>query len=499
MAQIVSLWFPYLLTDKIVSQKPLLQGEAILLVSPQRGRMIVRTINAQAAAMGITVGMVLADARALYPFLKVFDFKEEQAAELLKEMAAWMIRYSPCVGIAADDGLWIDASGCTHLWKGKEAYLRAIILRFKDMGYQVHGAMAGSMGMAWAIARFGKPGTIINAQQHAAVLRELPSAALRLEPQVLDRMHKLGLREINDFIDMPSSALRRRFGVSLLQRLGQALGRTSERIIPVRPISPYQERLASLEPIRTRKGIEIALEQLLEKLNKRLYQENQGLRKAVLQIFRVDGKKQEIEIGTNRPSRDQKHLFSLFSEKITQLAPGLGIEQFLLEASHVESLQVQQEKLWQDTIGSENSEVSNLFDRISSHLGLQVIQRFLPTEHHWPERSIRSAISLTEHNTLPWQKVNLRPVYLLAEPERIEVSAPIPDYPPMVFTYKGQIHQVKKADGPERIEREWWIETGLQRDYYRVENQNGARYWIFRSGHYEEEKKPEWFMHGFYP
>ncbi|MGO1522018.1 MAG: DNA polymerase Y family protein, partial [Sphingobacterium sp.] len=106
MAQIVSLWFPYLLTDKIVSQKPLLQGEAILLVSPQRGRMIVRTINAQAAAMGITVGMALADARALYPFLKVFDFKEEQAAELLKEMAAWMIRYSPCVGIAADDGLW---------------------------------------------------------------------------------------------------------------------------------------------------------------------------------------------------------------------------------------------------------------------------------------------------------------------------------------------------------------------------------------------------------
>src|SRR5690606_12992514 len=147
---------------------------------------------------------------------------------------------------------------------------------------------------------------------------------------------KLGLRRINDFIDMPSSALRRRFGASLLQRLGQALNRTPESIIPVRPVSPYQERLASLEPIRTRKGIEIALEQLLEKLNKRLYQENQGLRKAILQLFRVDGKKQEIEIGTNRPSRDPKHLFSLFSEKITQLAPGLGIEQFLLEAPHVE-------------------------------------------------------------------------------------------------------------------------------------------------------------------
>lgn len=498
MEQIVSLWFPYLITDKIIFHKPLLKGKAIVLTVPQRNRMVVRAINPQAAQAGITQGMVLADAKALHPALKVFDFKEEQAATLLKKIAIGLIRYSPCVGIDSEDGIWIDASGCTHLWNGKEAYLHDIIRRLNRTGYQVRGAMAESMGMAWAIARFGKSGTILTSQLQTKALRELPPEALRLEPQVLERMHKLGLRRIADFIDMPRSALRRRFGTATLQRLGQVSGHIPEKIIPIRPISPYQERLTSLDPIRTRKGIELALEQLLEKLGKRLYQENQGVRKVSLQVFGVDGKAQKIQIGTNRPSRDQNHLFGLFREKIGQIAPGLGLECFVLEAFHVELLEAQQEKLWQDISDSESSEVSNLLDRISSHLGGHVLQRFLPAEHHWPERSIRPSSSLFEQRTLPWQKTASRPIYLLTEPERIQVSAPIPDYPPMVFIYKGQIHQVKKADGPERIEREWWIETGLQRDYYQVENQNGARYWIFRSGHYTEEKRPEWFIHGFF-
>lgn len=498
MGRIISLWLPYLLTDHLVSQKPQLQKEAIVLVAPQRGRMVVCALNAVAIDAGITKSMVLADARALHPFLNIFDFKEGQATILLKKLAMELIRYSPCVGLDSEEGLWIEASGCTHLWNGEANYLQNILLQFKKMGYQVHGAMAGSMGMAWAVARFGRSGTILQSKQHLAVLRQLPPVSLRLEAQVLERLHKLGFRRIQDFINLPDNALRRRFGFALLQRLGQALGRLAEQIIPITPIVPYQERLTCLEPIRTRKGIEIALEKLLKKLNQRLYQEHQGLRKATLHTFRVDRQKQAIQIGTNRPSRDQKNLFNLFREKIAQIAPGLGIECFLLEATQIEPLKMQQEKLWQDANGADNSEIHDLLDRMTNRLGITAIHRFLPAAHHWPEKSIRSARSLWDESTFFWQKTTPRPIYLLAEPERIQVSAPIPDYPPMVFTYKGQVHQVKKADGPERIEREWWIEVGLQRDYYRVENQDGARYWIFRSGHYTEGKSPEWFLHGFF-
>ena len=96
------------------------------------------------------------------------------------------------------------------------------------------------------------------------------------------------------------------------------------------------------------------------------------------------------------------------------------------------------------------------------------------------------------------QKVlQLRPLQLLAIPEKIEVTAPIPDYPPMLFRHKGKLHTIIKADGPERMEQEWWIAGGRHRDYYYVEDEEGKRYWLFRSGHYETDKH-RWFIHGFF-
>lgn len=128
---------------------------------------------------------------------------------------------------------------------------------------------------------------------------------------------------------------------------------------------------------------------------------------------------------------------------------------------------------------------------------MDIIRRYLPDEHYWPERSIKTAGSLLEKPQFTWRTDRPRPVSLLTKPEPIYVTAPIPDYPPMLFRYRGQIHQIKKADGPERIEQEWWIEQGLHRDYYCVEDQSGARYWIFRLGHYDQPES-EWFIDGFF-
>jgi len=68
----------------------------------------------------------------------------------------------------------------------------------------------------------------------------------------------------------------------------------------------------------------------------------------------------------------------------------------------------------------------------------------------------------------------------------------------MLVKYLGKLHRIKKADGPERIEREWWLEKGPRRDYYRVEDEEGQRYWLFRSGPYEEDQTNQWFLHGFF-
>jgi protein ImuB len=175
----------------------------------------------------------------------------------------------------------------------------------------------------------------------------------------------------------------------------------------------------------------------------------------------------------------------------------LGIELFLLEAPVTETLSEEQETLWNISQGSENKVIMNLLDRIGVRVGMDKIHRYLPDEHHWPERSVKLAASLQEKSTVTWRSDLPRPVSLLHQPERIEVTAPIPDYPPMLFRYKGKIHKISKADGPERIEQEWWLQQGLHRDYYCVEDASGARYWIFRLGHYGENN-PEWFIHGFF-
>ena len=491
----VSIWLRYLVTDWFTVRQPQLINSAFVLRTPSRGRMVVTAANAVAEAKGIHPGMVLADARAIIPDLQVLDDKPELIDTLLKRIAEWCIRFTPFTAINPPDGIILDVTGCSHLWGGDEPYLNDIVKRLKDKGYNARAAIADTIGATWAIARYGQSSVIPSGQQTDALL-SLPSAALRVEADTIERLHKLGLRQIKDFIGMPRSALRRRFGNGISTRLDQALGLEEEFIQPVQPIVPYQERLPCLEPIVTATGIEIALQRLLEGLCQRLQKEQKGLRLASFKCYRLDGKIELVQIATNSPSYNLKHLFKLFETKLPTIEPDLGIELFVLEAPKVEEHAATQQKLWQPMWSLDNVQLSELVDRIAGKVGSNAIYRFLPDEHHLPERSYKQATSLQEQKTTAWKLDRPRPVQLLAIPESIEVTAPVPDYPPMFFRYKGKLHKIKKAEGPERIEQEWWLQDGQHRDYYAVEDEEGCRYWLFRLGHYDEEYK--WFVHGFF-
>jgi len=523
-----TIWFPYLKTDWFSIRQPNLRNSSFVLVTPDHGRMLITAANEKAVAQSIYVGMVAADAKAIYPSLTVIDDQPGLAQRLLKRIAEWCIRFSPCVAVDGDDGLILDATGCTHLWGGDEQYIKDIKSRFSNYGYTVRVAIADTIGAAWAVARFEKGKLIVESGQQTSALLYLPAAALRLDDDTVERLNKLGLRQVKDFIGMPRSALRRRFGKpnkseiflnhggteaqrdtkigspwsvvcgpwSILTRINQALGLEEEFIQPVHPPAPYQERLPCLEPIVTATGIEIALQRLLETLCKRLKQEGKGIRKTVLKCYRVDGKIEQIEIGTIRASHHVEHLFRLFELKISSIEPALGIELFVLEASKVEDHVSLQSAIWNHGLrGLEDERISELLDRLSNKIGASSIRRYLPNEHYWPERSVKAANSLDEEATTTWKVDRPRPLQLLARPETIEVMAPIPDYPPMNFRYKGKLHTIKKADGPERIEQEWWIEQGQHRDYYYVEDEEGCRYWLFRLGHYDDVEY-RWFVHG---
>lgn len=493
----VSIWFPYLATDWHARKQPQLRDRAFVLKSAVRNRVVITAANALAKAQGIYENMVLADARALYPSLHIMDDKPGLTTQLADRIAEWCIRFTPASAPDYPNGILLDASGCAHLWGGEEKYVNDITRRLDQRGYTVRVAMADTIGCAWAMARYGN-NIIIEKGKQVEALLNLPVTALRIDEDTNDVLQKLGLRRISDIISIPAKALRRRFGNQLLQRLRQALGEEEENIVPVYPIEAYQERLPCMEPIKTKEGIEIALQHLLDSLCSRLRKEGKGLRKVFFRAYQLDGGTSGVEISTNQPSQNIEHLFRLFEIKLSTIEPKEGIELFLLEATVVEDALIKQEDLWRTPSGLLDSEVLDLMDRLTNRLGTEAVQRFLPTEHYWPERSFKKAADLNEQPATQWKLDKPRPLQILYPPELIDVTAPVPDYPPLNFRYKGQLHIVAKADGPERIEQEWWIQEGEHRDYYAVEDEEGKRYWLFRSGHYNEKISPKWYLHGFF-
>jgi protein ImuB len=491
----LSIWLPYLLTDRQLIRKPELRDTPFVFAASQRGKMTIQASNIPAVSLGITPGMAVADARALQPELQIFPHVPGRDEKLLRGLAEWCLRYTPVVVPNPPDGLILEISGCPHLWGGEELYLKNILTTLRNKGYHARGAIADTLGCAWGMVRYGKLRIVTPEAQREALLK-LPPTALRLDAQTLDRMNKLGFRRIGQFIDIPTSTLRRRFGETILIRLGQALGTAHESLDPIVPQEPYLERLPCMEPILTAHGIKIALEALLKTICQRLAKEKKGMRKGIFRGHRMDGRIEEISIGTSMPSYNPAHLFRLFELKIPTIEPDLGIELFEMEALLVEKISETQESLWHKT-GNDVTALAELLDKMASKMGPHTIHRYLPQEQHWPEHSIQATQSLEDKPQTEWNTHLVRPLHLLPSPESIEVMVPLPDYPPLHFKYRGEILRVVKADGPERIEQEWWLQSGPPRDYYTVEDESGKRYWLFRLGLYGIGD-PKWFLHGFF-
>jgi protein ImuB len=492
----MALWFRHLLTDGLALRQTALKELPFVLALPVKNRIVITASSPLAEQQGAFTGMAVADARAAVPELVVIDDTPGKAAKLLRLLGLWCIRYTPTVAVDLPDGLILDISGCAHLWDGERGYLKEIVFKLRNSGFDARAAIADSPGAAWAVSRFARVSPIVASGAQAGVLSGLPPAALRLEADVLERLQKLGFRTIGPLLAMPAPVLRRRFGKDLLVRLDQALGRAGEGLAPLVPPVPYAERLPCMEPIRTAIGIEIAIEKLLSALCLRLQAEGKGLRKAVLKCIRVDGRTVQACITTNRGSHSVSHLLKLFGLQIVKIEPALGIELFVLEVPKVEDMDTVQEQIWAVEQGLADTALAELLDRVAGKVGAGAIRRYLPAEHYWPERSIKVAASLTEQAVTAWP-LKMRPIRLLAVPESIEVMALVPDNPPKTFVYKDKRHNIVKADGPERIGREWWQDSGEHRDYYAVEDSDGQRYWLFRSGHYDGGDA-RWYLHGYF-
>jgi protein ImuB len=463
-------------------------------------------VDLQAARLGLRPGQKATDAMALVPELTTAEAEPEADAAALIALVDWCVRFSPAVAADAPDGLFLDVGGVSHLWGGEVAMLADFQARLLAAGLPFRCAIADTPGAAWALAHYGQDGTIAAPGGQAELIAPLPPAALRIDPEAAAQIERLGLRRVGQLMEIPRAPLGRRFGARTLDRLDQALGRSKEALTFRRPPSPWFARLAFAEPISTPEDMARVAFDICARLCARLDAEGQGARRFELAYHRLDGQALTVGVGLSLPGRDAKRIARLFVPKLDVLDPGFGIEVVTLAALEVEPIGGRQARLDTARNAAIEDGLAPLVDRLVNRLGEERVWRAVPVESHVPELAVGRARPLAPPSDAPpWDPETPRPVRLFRRPEPLEsVIALTPDDPPSQFRWRGQLHRIRRAEGPERIGEEWWkggiddVSVGHVRDYYRVEDQDGGRYWLFRAGLYEPDQAPRWWLHGLF-
>ena len=482
-------------------------GEIRVTVEETHGVRRLVAVGSEGLEAGLRPGQTLTDARAICPTLVSHDADPDGDTTALAALAGWCERYTPLAAPDPPDGLWLDITGCGHLFGGEERLADALAARLARDAIPCRLAIAGTSGAAWALARspLREEGpAIISPGEERAALRHLPVAGLRLDPRTVAGLRRLGLRSVGELARLPRAEITARFGTLPVLRLDQALGAMEEAIAWPRPPAPFTERFSSAEPIGTPEDLGRALELLAARLCQRLAEQRQGGHRFVARFFRVDGEDQFIAVTTALPAREPKHLTKLLRERLETVDAGFGVEMVALDAESVAPLGTPQGKLL--AAPDPGRALAEMVDTLANRIGEGRIWRPAPQESHVPECALRPAPPLDAVPAWVTDPSAPRPIRLLRRPEPIEVTAPVPDDPPILFRWRGALHRVRAASGPERIGAEWWRrkepprdrpEADLIRDYYRVEDTAGARFWVFRAG-LEAQLMPRWYLHGLF-
>jgi protein ImuB len=521
------LSLPRWATDCRRRAEPEPAGEALrplALWERQRGAMRLVAVDALAAQAGLHPEQSLADARALCPRLEVHEIDRPRLEAKFGEFADWHSNASPIVAVLGDmaayGDLCLDITGVSHLFGGEERMLETLTGRLEQSGFAVTGAIAPTIGAAWALARFA-PGRVIHDPE--AVLGRLPVAALRLDDRQLTGLQQMGLKQVGQLYGRDRKALQARFGLALITRLDQALGRCEERLVPRLPAVERHAERRFAEPIGLLDDVLMCARDLAIRLTVQLEAEGMGAQAFHLFLYRVDHKVMTLSVNAARATRDPEHIARLFANRVERLAgeydAGFGIDMIRLAASSVSEVSPAQIGAFEARNGAED--LDQLYDRMSNRLGPLAVIRSKFVNTHIPERAVKlePVLARTQDDPEATPDATLpRPLRLLPAPELIGVSlAEVPDGPPPNMTWRQMSYRFVKVSGPERIGVEWWTlaqpvpstredgpnpaagdEADLTRDYFIAEDEEGRRFWLFREGLYWQGVSPRWFLHGFF-
>jgi protein ImuB len=531
--RILSVWWPHLAIErwrKTSGHGFQPEAPVVLTIEGTHGPVISAMTKA-AAESGAQAGARLTDARALNPGLVAVPADPAGDAALVQRLARWAARWSPLVEVDGPDpsaslgtgGLRMDVSGAAHLFGGEAALAEDVRARFAALGLSSRVAVAPTPGAAWALGHYG-PSPLAGeggARRAAAggsgegrgalagLLAPLPVAALRLPPTAVRTLERLGFKTIGALAGVPRRALARRFreADNPLDALDRAIGRKPEPLIATACEAPPEASFSLAEPASDPAVLPSALARLADPLVRELGKRRLGARRIAFLAFRVDGEVGEAEAETALPTRDPAHIVRLLSEKVQGLDPGFGFDGFKLIARWCEPLDAAQDALLGEP--PRELELARLIDRLTARLGTGRVQRPVERKSHLPEQASGwdGAVAAKSKPALPPTPApqgegKIRPQRLLDSPEAIAVIYATPEGVPRRFVWRRGVHDIARVQGPERIAPEWWrapVKARL-RDYYRVEDSAGRRFWIYREGLVGDGRggAPEWYLHGLF-
>jgi protein ImuB len=531
MTRVLSIWLPNLAIERWAKSSDCPPDAPVVLTIEGTHGPIIHATTKAAAERGARAGARLTDARALDPTLVAIPGDPDGDTALVQRLAKWAGRWSPLVEVDGD-GLRLDVTGVAHLFGGDEALVSDIEQRFARIGLSVRSAIAPTAAAAWALARH-QPLSPVREREGAAKrrkgegvagfvhtpasLRSAPSptggeglvealaplhvSALRLDAETVRTLERLGLKTIGALLAVQRLALARRFrgAEDVVEALDRALGRKAEPLTAA-PTDPPPRALVRLEePATHPEAGSQALDRLIPDLVRQLQERHLGARRLALTGYRVDGTTAVASVATAIPSRDPKHLQRLLADKAAALDPEFGFDAFALIADWTEDLNAAQESLVEEPSGER--ELARLIDRLTVKLGSRAVRRPQAEESHLPERASRWAPALSKAEPIALPRVR-RPERLLDRPEAIDAIYATPEGMPRRFVWRRAVHDIARAEGPERIAPEWWRQPSSTRlrDYSRVEDLDGRRYWIYREGLTGDGRggAPSWFIHGLF-
>lgn len=476
---------------------------AFALIEKQRGALRIAALNPQALRLRLEVGQALADARAGVPELATFAFDPLADAGFLDRLACRCDDYTPSVQLDPPQGIVLDITGCAHLHGGEEGLRTSLMAEIAAEGLTLRAAIADTAPAARALARYG--GDAVEA---------LPLDALDVAAETIHALGRAGFRRIGDLAALPRKPLAARFGEEMTTRLARLLGEEDPHITPRRWQDAVFAEQRFAEPVGRTDDVLEVIEGLLENAAEQLRERDEGGRSFLARLHRSDGHVARLEVETGLPTREPGLVLRLLRERIDSLAdpldPGFGYDSVDLLVTHAEMLPDHQEDL--EAARERPGDVGPLLDRLAVRHGHSRVLHLTAGNSHLPERAGKLRSLRDKRKTSPWLEVTeteppLRPLMLLDPPQSVRVLDSVPDGPPRRFTWKGAPHRVLRHEGPERIVAEWWRRRaghtdnpGLTRDYYRIEDERGRRFWLFRHGLYgQEAEHPGWYLHGLLP